>query len=152
MDRVFRGCIRAGDGRAGRRAVVAIAGGAVREPEKSIEELDLLGEDERRLVVEEWNRTERKYPGKCVHELFEEQARRTPEAVAVEQGEERLSYGELDRRSNQLARHLVSMGVGPEVVVGLCVERSVEMVVGILGILKAGEYICRSIRVTPRSV
>ena len=112
--------------------------GAVREPEKSIEELELLGEDERRLVVEEWNRTGREYPGKCVHELFEEQARRTPEAVAVEQGEERLSYGELEARSNQLARHLVSMGVGPEVVVGLCVERNVEMVVGILGILKAG--------------
>jgi amino acid adenylation domain-containing protein len=110
----------------------------VREPEKSIEELELLGEAERRLVVEEWNRTGREYPGKCVHGLFEEHARRTPEAVAVEQGEERLSYGELEARSNQLARHLVSMGVGPEVVVGLCVERSVEMVVGILGILKAG--------------
>ena len=123
--------------RVGERLLLLLEG-AVREPEKSVEELELLGEVERRLVVEEWNRTLREYPAKCVHELFEEQARRTPEAVAVEQGEERLSYGELEARSNQLARYLVSMGVGPEVVVGLCVERSVETVVGILGVLKAG--------------
>ena len=70
--------------------------------------------------------------------LFAAQAARTPDAVAVVFGEEALSYGDLERRANRLAHHLQSLGVGPEVVVGLCVERSLEMVVGLLGILKAG--------------
>ena len=75
---------------------------------------------------------------KCPHELFAEQASRTPDAVALVYEERELSYGELDRRSNQLAHHLRGLGVGPDAIVGLCVERSVEMVVGLLGILKAG--------------
>ena len=73
-----------------------------------------------------------------MHELFEEQARRRGEAIAVVYEGEQVSYGELNRRANQLGRYLRKQGVGPEVAVGLCVERSVEMVVGILGILKAG--------------
>jgi non-ribosomal peptide synthetase component F len=75
---------------------------------------------------------------RCVHELFEEQAEKTPEAVAVELEGQALMYAELNRRANQLAHHLRPLGVGPEVPVGLCVERSLDMVVGLLGILKAG--------------
>ena len=77
-------------------------------------------------------------PTQCVHELFEVQVARTPDASAVVSGSDELTYGELNRRANQLAHYLRRQGVGPEVVVGLCLERSVEMVVGLLGILKAG--------------
>ena len=90
-------------------------------------------------MLVEWNETAAAYPSEqCLHELFAAQAARTPDAVAVVYEDQQLSYGELDRRSNQLAHHLRGLGVGPEVVVGLCVERSLEMVVGLLGILKAG--------------
>ena len=74
----------------------------------------------------------------CVHELFEQQAARTPDAVAVVLENQQLTYRELNGQANQLARHLRTLGVGPEVLVGLCVERSLEMVIGLLGILKAG--------------
>ncbi len=94
---------------------------------------------ERERVLYEWNETEGEYPReKCVHELLEEQAGKTPEAVAVVCGEEELSYGELNRRANQLAHYLRELGVKPEERVGICVERSVEMVVGVVGVLKAG--------------
>ena len=87
----------------------------------------------------EWNDTTRGYPrDKCVHELFEEQVTRTPDAVAVVFEDQSLTYAELNARSNQLAHHLQSLGVGPEILVGLCVDRSLEMVVGLLGLLKAG--------------
>src|SRR5215213_3981501 len=76
--------------------------------------------------------------GKCLHELFEEQVERSPEADAVIYDEERISYRELNERANRLAHYLQTLGVGPEVLVGICVERSVEMMVGLLGILKAG--------------
>src|SRR5262249_21239015 len=72
------------------------------------------------------------------HQLFEEQAARTPDRPAVVFGDQRLTYAELNARANQLARHLKGLGVGPDVPVGLCAERSLEMVVGLLGILKAG--------------
>src|SRR4030095_14445801 len=75
---------------------------------------------------------------RCVHELFEEQAAKRPDVVAVLCEEEEVTYGELDRRANQLARYLRRQGVGPEVLVGLCFERSFRMVEGLLGILKAG--------------
>ncbi len=78
------------------------------------------------------------YPQQCLQELIAEQAQRTPQAVAVECGGERLTYGELQLRSNQLANHLRALGVGPDVLVGIAVERSVEMLVGVLGILRAG--------------
>ncbi len=77
-------------------------------------------------------------PGKCIHELFAMQAEKTPESIAIVCGAELLTYDELDHRSNQLAHYLLSRGVGPETIVGLCVERSPEMVVGLLGITKAG--------------
>ena len=79
-----------------------------------------------------------RFPSATLPELFAAQVARTPDAVAVVFEEQSLSYGELDARANQLAHHLRALGVGPEVVVGLCVERSLEMVVGLLGILKAG--------------
>ena len=113
--------------------------GIVAAPEARLSDLPLLSALERHRLVEEWNATAAEYPsGKCLHELFEEQAARTPEAVAVVYEDAQLTYEELDRHSNQLAHHLRGLGVGPEVVVGLCVERSLEMVVGLLGILKAG--------------
>ena len=90
-------------------------------------------------MLVEWNRTEVAYPkDRCVHELFEEQVERTPEAVAVVFEDKQLTYRQLNERANQLARHLQKLGVGPDTLVGICVERSLEMVVGLLGILKAG--------------
>ena len=103
-----------------------------------IGEMSLLSGREREQVLEEWNGREARYGEKCVHELFEEQVERSPEAVAVECEGERLSYGELNRRANRLGHYLRKQGVGVEVRVGICVERNVEMVVGLLGILKAG--------------
>src|SRR5947209_13153348 len=113
--------------------------GIAANPDSSISALPLLGASERHLLLDEWNATSADYPrDKCLHELFAEQAARTPGAVAVMFEERQLTYAQLDRHSNQLARHLRDLGVGPESIVGLCVERSVEMVVGLLGILKAG--------------
>ena len=113
--------------------------GIVADPDARIGDLPLLSEAERHRVLVEWNDTAAEYPrDKCLHELFAEQAARVPDAVAVVYEESELSYGELEQRSNQLAHYLRGLGVGPEVMVGLCVERSLEMVVGLLGILKAG--------------
>src|ERR1700722_20197396 len=107
--------------------------------DRRVGDLAMLPEAERHQVVLEWNRTERSYPGDLgIHELFEAQVLRSPDAVALVYGDQELSYGELNRRSNRLGRYLRELGVGPEVRVGLCVERSLEMVVGLLGILKAG--------------
>jgi amino acid adenylation domain-containing protein len=94
---------------------------------------------ERRRVLEEWNRTEVGHPAdRCVHQLFEDQAERTPAAVALASGGRELTYGELNERANRLAHRLVGMGVGPEVRVGLFLERNPEMVVSVLAVLKAG--------------
>lgn len=109
------------------------------DPGKAISELKLMPAAERHQVLVEWNQTERDYPrDKCVHQLFEEQVERTPDAVAVVFEGQSLTYRELNARANQLAHHLRSLAVGPNVLVGLCVERSLEMVVALLGILKAG--------------
>ena len=111
---------------------------AVSQPSQPISSLPLLTEAEWR-TLREWNSATFDYPrDRCVHELFSQQAARTPDAPAVTYGQQSLTYRQLDERSNQLAHHLRSLGVGPEVLVGLCVERSVDLVVGILGILKAG--------------
>ncbi|HEX6371116.1 MAG TPA: amino acid adenylation domain-containing protein [Longimicrobium sp.] len=89
--------------------------------------------------VEAWNRTEAPYPAeRCIHQLFEEQARRTPHAVAVVHEHDALTYAELDTRANRLAHHLARLGVGPEVRVGVCLERGVGLVVGLMAVLKAG--------------
>ena len=105
---------------------------------KKIGELAMLSELERRQVVEEFNRTEEFYGAGVMQELFQQQVEENPAATALIFGEEELSYGELNGRANQLAWYLRELGVGPEVRVGLCAQRSVEMVVGLLGILKAG--------------
>jgi amino acid adenylation domain-containing protein len=101
--------------------------------------LSVLPEDEHRQVIEQFNATHAAYPQqKLVHELFEEQVERTPEAVAVVYKGQLLTYAELNRRANQLAWYLRDRGVGPDQLVGICVERGTEMVIGLLGILKAG--------------
>jgi amino acid adenylation domain-containing protein len=98
-----------------------------------------LDGDVRQKLLVEWNDTASPFPrAPCIHELFSEQVSQRPAAVAVVMGEQSITYGELDRRANQLAHHLRNIGVGPEEVVGLGVERSLEMVVALLGILKAG--------------
>ncbi len=109
------------------------------DPQQEVSNLSLLSSEDRRRILHDWSGGQADFPcPKCVHQLFEEQVARTPEAVAVSLEEQRLSYGELNRRANRLAHRLRSLGVGPEDMVGLCQERSVEMVVGILGVLKAG--------------
>ncbi|MDC3961542.1 non-ribosomal peptide synthetase [Polyangium jinanense] len=115
-----------------------LAEGLAADPGRRISELPLLTAAERR-ELSTWNETAMEVPrDRCVHELFEAQVARTPDAVAVVFEDRALTYRALDERANQLAHHLRSLGVGPEVLVGLCVERSAEMVVGVLGILKAG--------------
>ena len=117
----------------------SMLGGIVLNPERPIGELPLLTESERRLILVEWNQTRKDYPrDKRIHELFEEQAARTPQAIAAVFQGRTLSYQELDRQADRLAQHLRGLGVKPNVLVGLGVERSLEMLVGLLGILKAG--------------
>lgn len=112
---------------------------AIANPEVAISELNILSDSERQQVLFDFNDTKADYPkDKCIHELIEEQAVRTPEAIAVICEDEQLTYLELNTRANQLARYLKTLGVGPEQLVGICLERSLRMVVGILGILKAG--------------
>src|SRR5215469_4893408 len=99
----------------------------------------MLSDAERQQVSYEWNRTQTEYPKDvCIHELFEAQVKQTPEATAVVFGDERINYGELNRRANRWAHYLRVKGVKPEKRVGICTERSVEMVVGLLAVLKAG--------------
>ena len=111
----------------------------VRDPGQRISMLPLLTGAERNQLLVEWNATKRDYPeSKCLHRLFEAQAERTPNAVAVTFEDKRLAYRELNQRANQLAHYLRRLGVGPDVLVGICMERSLEMIVGLLGVLKAG--------------
>ncbi|HVG20491.1 MAG TPA: amino acid adenylation domain-containing protein, partial [Blastocatellia bacterium] len=108
------------------------------EPTARHDSLCLLSEQEQRRLLAELNDTRARFPDRCVHELFEEQAARTPDRTAVAFEGERLSCQQLNRRANQLARHLRKLGVGPESLVGICMDRSLDMIVGVLGILKAG--------------
>ncbi len=112
--------------------------GGVEEAERSVGELPLLSESERRQLLEEWSGAQAEYRQSCVQELFEEQVDRTPKWVAMEYEGQQLNYAELNRRANQLGHYLKKKGVGPEVRVGICLERSLEMIIGLLGILKAG--------------
>ncbi|MCC3597906.1 MULTISPECIES: non-ribosomal peptide synthetase [unclassified Microcoleus] len=112
--------------------------GIVSNPEQKISELPLLTEWERQQLVA-WNNTATDYPqNACIHQLFEEQVERSPDAIALVFEDQQLTYKELNQRANQLAHYLGKLGVTAEVMVGICVERSLEMVVGLLGILKAG--------------
>ena len=112
---------------------------AVQSPQTRLSGLRVVGEEEREQLVVGWNATAVRYPKELTWvELFESQVARTPEGVALVFGDQRLSYRELNGRANQLAHHVRRLGVGPEGLVGICAERSVEMVVAILGVLKAG--------------
>ncbi|MHC5763140.1 amino acid adenylation domain-containing protein, partial [Nostoc sp.] len=113
--------------------------GIVVNPQQRLSELPLLSEPEKYQLLQEWNDTQVEYPQQqFIHELFEAQVERTPDAIAVVFEDEQLTYCELNARANQLAHYLRSLGVKPEVLVGICVERSLEMVIGLLAILKAG--------------
>ncbi|HYH82092.1 MAG TPA: amino acid adenylation domain-containing protein, partial [Longimicrobium sp.] len=108
-------------------------------PELRLSQIELLGEAERREVVEAWNRTEARFPAdRCIHHLFEAQAERTPDAVAVVHEAASLTYRALNERANRLARHLLRLGVGPEARVAVCQARGPEMIVSLLAVLKAG--------------
>ncbi|HPM85077.1 MAG TPA: condensation domain-containing protein, partial [Candidatus Anammoximicrobium sp.] len=112
---------------------------AVADPRQPIGQIPILPEAERIRLLVDWNATEAAYPQDlCCHELLEAQARQTPNATAVVFADQQLTYGELHQRSNQLAHYLRHLGVGPDTPVGICTERSLDMVVGLLGILKAG--------------
>ena len=111
----------------------------VAEPDRSVAELALLTEAERKQILVDWNETSLSVPhDKLLSDLVEDQARRVPDSVAVVFGGRQLTYRELNERANQLAHHLQKLGVGPDSLVAVCVERSLDMVVGLLGVLKAG--------------
>jgi amino acid adenylation domain-containing protein len=113
--------------------------GVAVDPERRLSELPLLTEAERHQLLVEWNDTKVDYPADaCLHELFETQAKKIPEAVAVEFEGSQLCYRELNERANQLAHYLRGMGVGPDTLVGVAMERSLEMVIALYGVLKAG--------------
>ena len=112
--------------------------GMVSDENEAVDCLPLLAEAERRKVLHHWNQTDAEIPDGCIHQLFEAQVENLPDAVAMASADQQLSFGELNARANQLARYLRNLGVGPETRVGVCLERSVEMVVVMLAILKAG--------------
>lgn len=113
--------------------------GMVAEPETTLERLNFIGPDELRQLLVDWNATETALPdATCIHQLIEAQARKTPGAIAAVCQDRQLTYAELNARANQLAACLSQLGTGPDVLVGLCAERSLEMLVGLLGILKSG--------------
>ncbi|CAG0937556.1 partial fengycin family lipopeptide synthetase D, partial [Thermoflexales bacterium] len=113
--------------------------GVTTDATQRVDNLSLLNDVEQAMVLEKWNATAADYPwNQCIHELFEEQVERTPDVIAVVFKDQYLTYRELDRRATQLARHLQTLGVGPEELVGLCLERSLDLVIGLLATLKAG--------------
>jgi amino acid adenylation domain-containing protein len=113
--------------------------GAVADPVQTVSRLPMLGQTELHKQLIEWNQTASEFPrDRCVHELFEEQASRTPNAPAVQFEGETLTFKELEARANQLANYLVAGGVGPQSLVGICVERSLDMMIGLLGVMKSG--------------
>ncbi len=117
----------------------ALSKAAAANPSALVGDLEITGPEERRQLLFAFNDTRAEFPGdECLHGLFEQQAARSPEATALVFRQQRRSYRELNAEANRLAHHLRKNGVGPEVRVGLCVERSAEMIVGMLGILKAG--------------
>ncbi|HEX8273273.1 MAG TPA: amino acid adenylation domain-containing protein, partial [Longimicrobiaceae bacterium] len=115
-----------------------LVGQAAADPDVRISRVTLLDETERREVLDEWNDTAADYPRESFHELFAEQVARVPDAPAVAYDGRSLTYAELDRRSARLAHHLRRRGAGPEVRVGLCLERGVDLLVGVLGVLRSG--------------
>jgi non-ribosomal peptide synthetase component F len=113
--------------------------GIVANPQARIADLPLLSQAERHQLLVEWNNTQADYPkDQCIHQLFEAQVERNSNAIALIFEDKQLTYRELNNRSNQLAHYLQKLGIGAEVLVGICLEPSVELIVGLLGILKAG--------------
>ncbi|HYW21093.1 MAG TPA: amino acid adenylation domain-containing protein [Nodularia sp. (in: cyanobacteria)] len=111
----------------------------VANPEQRIANLPLLSEVELHQVLVEWNNTKANYPNdKCIHQLFEKQVEAQPDSIALVFGDEQLTYQELNNRSNKLAKYLQKVGVSSETLVGICISQSIEMIVGLLGILKVG--------------
>jgi amino acid adenylation domain-containing protein len=110
----------------------------VNNPDQPVSKIPLLTSAERRTLLVDWQQTRADCPGLCIHQLFEQQAQRKPDSVAVETGNRRLTYRQLDESSNQLAHYLAKLGVGRETLVGVCLNRSPEMITALLGILKAG--------------
>jgi amino acid adenylation domain-containing protein len=117
---------------------VALLESIAADPDRPVSSLRAMRDDELATLLDEWNRTDDDFPEACFHELFEAQADATPDAPAAEFHGEVLTYGALDRRANRLANHLVGMGAGPEVRVAICVERSLDLAVAVLGVMKAG--------------
>jgi len=112
---------------------------ALATPKAKLSELSMITESERNQLLQNWNRTQEDYPfSECFPEMFEEQVERTPDAVALSMEQQTLRYGELNSRANQLARYLKTLNVEPGVRVGICLERSLEMVIALIAILKAG--------------
>ncbi len=120
-------------------SLLILLAGIVAAPDQQIGQLPLLTKTKRHQVLFEWNDTRADFPRElCIHQIFEAQVERSPDAVAVVYEEKSLTYEELNRQANQLGYHLQRLGIGPRSLVGLCVERSLEMLIGLLGILKAG--------------
>ncbi len=118
---------------------LALLASIVADPDQAVDAIPLLTPAERELMLVEWNHTEAPYPSdRCVHDLVAGQAARTPEQIAARCGDARMSYGELERRANQLAHHLRMLGVGPGALAGVFMNRSLDMLVALLGVLKAG--------------
>ncbi len=120
------------------RHCVRVLEAMVSDAQQMIASIDLLGEQERIQILEEWNQTRREVPETTAVELFEEQVRRSPGAVAIVSGSEEITYRDLNLRANRLAHYLRGRGVGRDNVVGVCLERGIDMVTALLGILKAG--------------
>jgi amino acid adenylation domain-containing protein len=117
----------------------SLLGSIADSPQQRISRMPLLSDAEKRQLLKEWNSTSQPYPcGQCIHNLFARQAQQMPDAIAVAYSSECLTYRELDRRSNQLARYLRKLGAGPEQLVGICMEPCPEMIVALLGVLKTG--------------
>ena len=118
---------------------ITLLEGIVANPNQYLLDLPLLTAAEQHQILVEWNSTQRDYPNdQCIHQIFETTSERYPDSVAVIFEGIQLTYKELNERANQLASYLIEKGVGPDVLIGICMERSLEMVVGILGILKSG--------------
>jgi natural product biosynthesis luciferase-like monooxygenase protein len=136
---VHGGMISAADSHAIVQQLQSLISACQADPEQPLDRLPLLSSAETQQILVDWNQTERDFPNHlCIHELFEQQVERTPDAIAVAVGGAELTYRELNQRANQLAYYLRLQGVAPDVLVGLHVERSINMMVGLLGIHKAG--------------
>src|SRR5262249_3077501 len=122
-----------------RQALGQVVEALEQAPQTPAWRIDVLDEAERRQLLVEWNATERPYrQDRCIHQLFEEQGERTPDATALAHEEQSLSYAQLNSRANRLAHYLQELGVGPDARVAICAQRGIEMVVGALATLKAG--------------